>query len=121
MANRPRTITKTAWKNRSSKSNTRAVIRVISRLMKIEEKVREIMLSEELSSSEKRDRLRALIPADVCKIDNLNKATQATERSPRSGRSVATTQRRSSEKETKNSPTASWMSSSTERPLASLA
>jgi hypothetical protein len=45
--------------------------------MTIQEKVREIMLSKELSDSEKRDRLRALIPADVCKIDNLNKATPA--------------------------------------------
>jgi hypothetical protein len=45
--------------------------------MKIQEKVREIMLSQELSSSEKRDRLRALIPADVCKIDDLNQATPA--------------------------------------------
>jgi hypothetical protein len=32
--------------------------------MKIKEKVREIMLSQELSNAEKRDRLRALIPAD---------------------------------------------------------
>ena len=45
--------------------------------MKIQEKVREIMLSQELSSAEKRDRLRALIPADVCKIDDLNQATPA--------------------------------------------
>jgi hypothetical protein len=45
--------------------------------MKIQEKVREIMLSQELSSSEQRDRLRALIPADVCKIDDLNQATPA--------------------------------------------
>ena len=43
--------------------------------MTIEEKVREIMLSEELSDSKKLDRLHALIPADVFKIDNLNKAT----------------------------------------------
>ena len=45
--------------------------------MKIQEKVREIMLSQELSNAEKRDRLRALIPADVCKIDDLNQATPA--------------------------------------------
>jgi hypothetical protein len=45
--------------------------------MKIQEKVREIMLSQELSNTEKRDRLRALIPADVCKIDDLNQATPA--------------------------------------------
>ena len=35
------------------------------------------MLSQELSSAEKRDRLRALIPADVCKIEDLNQATPA--------------------------------------------
>ena len=45
--------------------------------MKIQEKVHEIMLSEELSNAEKRDRLRALIPADVCKIEDLNQATPA--------------------------------------------
>src|SRR4029077_15201405 len=45
--------------------------------MTIEEKVREIMLSEELSDSEKLDRLHALIPPDVFKIDNLNQATPA--------------------------------------------
>ena len=45
--------------------------------MSIEEKIREIMLSEELPESENLDRLHALIPADVLKIDNLNKATPA--------------------------------------------
>jgi hypothetical protein len=45
--------------------------------MTIEEKVREIMLSEELSDSEKLDRLHALIPPDAFKIDNLNQATPA--------------------------------------------
>ncbi len=43
--------------------------------MSVEEKIREIMLSEELPESEKLDQLHALIPADVLKIDNLNKAT----------------------------------------------
>ena len=43
--------------------------------MKIQEKIREIMLSQELGNAEKRDRLRALIPADVCKIEDLNQAT----------------------------------------------
>jgi hypothetical protein len=39
------------------------------------------MLSEELSSAEKRDRLRALIPADVCKIEgNLTMATSDIEK-----------------------------------------
>jgi len=41
--------------------------------MTIEEKVRQIMLSEELSGAEKLDRLDALIPTDAFKIDNLNK------------------------------------------------
>ena len=45
--------------------------------MTIEEKIREIMLSEELPDSEKLDRLHALIPAEVFKIDNLNQATPA--------------------------------------------
>jgi hypothetical protein len=45
--------------------------------MTIEERVREIMLSEELPDSEKLDRLHALIPPEVFKIDNLNKATPA--------------------------------------------
>lgn len=45
--------------------------------MTIEDKVREIMLSEELPDNEKLDRLHALIPPDSCKIDNLNQATPA--------------------------------------------
>jgi hypothetical protein len=45
--------------------------------MTIEDKVREIMLSKELSNSEKLDRLHALIPADAVKIDILNQATPA--------------------------------------------
>jgi hypothetical protein len=45
--------------------------------MTIEEKVREIMLSEELSDTEKLEQLHALIPADAFKIDNLNQATPA--------------------------------------------
>jgi hypothetical protein len=45
--------------------------------MKMQEEVRQILLSQELSSAEKRDRLRGLIPADVCKIDDLNQATPA--------------------------------------------
>jgi len=49
----------------------------LSVVMKIQEKVREIMLSKELTGTEKREQLRALIPADVFKIDNLNKATPA--------------------------------------------
>src|SRR5258708_39138357 len=45
--------------------------------MTIEEKVREIMLSEELPESEKLDRLHALIPLEVFKIDSLSTATPA--------------------------------------------
>jgi hypothetical protein len=45
--------------------------------MTIEEKVREITLSEELPDTEKLDRLHALIPLDAFKIDNLNQATPA--------------------------------------------
>jgi hypothetical protein len=45
--------------------------------MNIEEKIREIMLSEELPDSEKLDRLHALIPLESFKIDNLNQATPA--------------------------------------------
>jgi hypothetical protein len=41
------------------------------------EKLRQIMLSKELSSTEKREQLRALIPPDVSKIENLNRATLA--------------------------------------------
>jgi hypothetical protein len=45
--------------------------------MSIHIKVEQILLSTELSSTEKRDQLRALIPADVFKIEDLNKATPA--------------------------------------------
>ena len=45
--------------------------------MKILEKVRQITLSKESDHLEKQEQLRALIPADVFKIDNLNKATSA--------------------------------------------
>jgi hypothetical protein len=45
--------------------------------MSVEEKIREIMLSEELPDREKLDRLHALIPQDACKIDNLSQATPA--------------------------------------------
>jgi hypothetical protein len=43
----------------------------------ITEQIRQIMLSQELSDAEKLDQLHALIPAAVCKIDNLNQATPA--------------------------------------------
>lgn len=45
--------------------------------MNIQEQIRQIMLSEDLSDTGKFDRLHALIPAEVFKIDNLNQATPA--------------------------------------------
>jgi hypothetical protein len=45
--------------------------------MNIQERIRQIMLSEELSGAEKLDRLHALIPPEAFKIDNLNQATSA--------------------------------------------
>jgi len=42
---------------------------------KIQAKVNEIIRSEELTNAEKRDQLHSLIPADVFKVDKLNKAT----------------------------------------------
>jgi hypothetical protein len=50
--------------------------RVPGRSMTIEEKIRQIMLTEKLSDTEKLDSLHALIPADSCKIDNLSQATR---------------------------------------------
>ncbi len=45
--------------------------------MTIEEKIRKIILSEELPDDEKLDRLHALIPLEVFKIDSLRTATPA--------------------------------------------
>jgi len=56
--------------------------------MTIEEKIREIMFSEELSDSDKLDRLHALIPPDAFKIDNLNQATPAQIRQLKDGLAV---------------------------------
>jgi hypothetical protein len=53
--------------------------------MTIEEKVREIMISKEWNGAEKLDQLYALIPPDVCKIDNLNQATPAQLRQLKDG------------------------------------
>jgi len=53
--------------------------------MTIEEKIRGIMLSEKLSGTEKLDFLHGLIPADVCKIDNLSQATPAQLRQLKDG------------------------------------
>jgi hypothetical protein len=46
-------------------------------MMTIREKVRELMLSKKLTIDEKREQLRALIPDDALKIDDLNTATAA--------------------------------------------
>jgi len=43
--------------------------------MNIAEQIRQIMLSEELSNTEKLNSLYSLIPADACKIDILSQAT----------------------------------------------
>ena len=40
--------------------------------MNIQERIRQIMESEELSNAAKLDSLHALIPLDACKIDNLS-------------------------------------------------
>jgi hypothetical protein len=56
--------------------------------MTIEEKLREIMLSEELPDSEKLDRLHALISAETFKIDDLNQATPTQLRQLRDGLAV---------------------------------
>jgi hypothetical protein len=45
--------------------------------MNIQERIRQIMHSEDLSDTEKLDSLYTLIPADSCKIDNLSQATPA--------------------------------------------
>ena len=72
--------------------------------MTIEEKVREIMLSEELSDSEKLDQLHALIPLESFKIDNLNQATPAQLKQLKAGLAVTQAmqeiRRRIAEKET---------------------
>ena len=56
--------------------------------MTIEEKLREIMLSEGLSGAEKLDQLHALIPPDASKIGNLNQATPAQLKQLRDGLAI---------------------------------
>jgi hypothetical protein len=56
--------------------------------MTIEEKIRQIMLSEKLSDNEKLDRLHALIPPEVFKIDDLSEATPAQLRESKDGLAV---------------------------------
>ena len=57
--------------------------------MTIEEKVREIMLSKELSDTEKLDQLHALIPAETFKIDSLSTATPAQLKQLKDGLAVS--------------------------------
>jgi hypothetical protein len=56
--------------------------------MTTEEKIRQIMVSKELSDTEKLDSLYSLIPADSCEIDNLSQATPAQLRQLRDGLAV---------------------------------
>jgi hypothetical protein len=49
--------------------------------MKNQEEVGKILFSQELSNAEKRDRLRALIPADICKIDDVTRGHPGTAQS----------------------------------------
>jgi hypothetical protein len=56
--------------------------------MTIAEQIRQIMLSKELSNTEKLDRLHALIPPDAFKIDNLSTATPEQVRQLRDGLAV---------------------------------
>jgi hypothetical protein len=53
--------------------------------MNIQERIRQIMLSEELPDGEKLNRLYNLIPAETCKIDNLSQATPAQLKELRDG------------------------------------
>lgn len=55
----------------------------------IAEQIRQIVNSEELSSTEKLDSLHALIPADVCQIDNLHQATPVELRRLQDGFAIA--------------------------------
>jgi hypothetical protein len=72
--------------------------------MTIEEKIREIMRCEELSDSEKLDRLHALIPPDVFKIDSLSTATPAQLKQLKDGlaatEAMQQVRRRTADKET---------------------
>jgi hypothetical protein len=56
--------------------------------MNIQERIRQIMLSEELPDGEKLNRLYNLIPAETCKIDNLSQATPAQLKELRDGLAV---------------------------------
>jgi hypothetical protein len=77
--------------------------------MTIEEKLREIMLSEELSGAEKLDRLHALIPAETFKIDSPSTATPAQVRLLRDGLMVTDAME-------KSGVPISWQKKLTQRP-----
>src|SRR5258708_37285081 len=59
--------------------------------MNIQERIRQIMLSEELSDAEKLNSLYSLLPTDACKIDNLTQATPAQLRQLKDGLAVPQT------------------------------
>jgi hypothetical protein len=69
-------------------SKSTDLLEVRTRLSHIEEKIREIMLSEELPDSEKLDRLHALIQPEAFKIDNLKQATPAQLRQLKDGLAI---------------------------------
>ena len=56
--------------------------------MTVEDQIREIMLSEELHDNEKLNRLHALIPPEVFKIESLSTATPEQVRQLRDGLAV---------------------------------
>jgi hypothetical protein len=60
-------------------------------VMTIPEKVRDLMLSKKLTIDEKRERLRALIPDEALKINNLNQATPAQLKRPKEAIEIAET------------------------------
>jgi DNA polymerase III psi subunit len=62
---------------RVSKSTGLVEVQTELKPMTIAEQIRQIMLTEELPDNEKLDRLDALIPLEVFKIDNVNQATPA--------------------------------------------
>jgi hypothetical protein len=56
--------------------------------MNIQGRIREILISKELSDTEKLNCLRGIIPPDSCKIDNLSQATPAQLRQLKDGLAV---------------------------------
>jgi hypothetical protein len=56
--------------------------------MNIQGRIGEILISKELSDTEKLNCLRGIIPPDSCKIDNLSQATPAQLRQLKDGLAV---------------------------------